>query len=64
MTKCFVCQKKLKLVVAIKCKCRCTKVFCAEHIQTHKCSFDYKTLQKEKIIKENPEIVCDKLNKI
>lgn len=64
MTKCFSCQKKLKLVIAIKSKCRCENIYCSEHLITHICKFDYKSLQREKIIQENPQIICDKLNKI
>lgn len=64
MTKCDNCNKKLKLVVAIKGKCRCEKTFCAQHLMTHQCSFDYKTLQQHKLVQENPQIICDKLNKI
>jgi len=64
MVKCLTCKKKLKLVVAIKGKCRCGNTYCGEHIQTHKCSFDYKSLQQKKLVQENPVIIPEKLNHI
>lgn len=64
MTNCFSCQKKLKLVVAIKGKCRCENTYCTEHLRMHHCNFDYKSLQKQKLLQENPKIICDKLTKI
>lgn len=61
---CYECKKKLKLIFTIKGKCRCNNTFCPEHLITHSCSFDYKSLQRQKINQENPQIICDKLNKI
>ncbi len=62
--KCFSCQKKLNLVISMKGKCRCENTYCTEHLRTHKCKFDYKSLQKQKLLQENPQIICNKLNKI
>jgi hypothetical protein len=64
MTKCLTCNKKLKLVFEIKGKCRCDNTYCSKHIQTHKCTFDYKTLQKNQITRENPIVVPEKVNRI
>lgn len=64
MVKCLLCNKKLKLVFEIKGKCRCGNTYCCKHIQTHKCSFDYKTLQQKKLVQENPIIIPEKINKI
>lgn len=63
-TKCNLCKKKLELVKIIQGTCRCGNIYCYEHILQHSCKFDYKTLQKEKIIQENPQILSDKINKI
>ncbi len=62
--KCHLCQKKLNLILAIKGKCRCDIIYCPEHLISHSCKFDYKSLQKEKIIQENPQIIANKLNGI
>lgn len=62
--KCHMCEKNLKLVLSIKGKCRCDNTYCSEHLMTHVCKFDYKNLQKQKLIQENPQVIADKLNHI
>ena len=64
MARCFTCNKKLKLVKSMQGKCRCENIYCGVHIQTHKCSFDYKTVQQKKLLEENPVIIADKLTQI
>ena len=46
--KCFLCKKKIKSVIPIKC--RCEQYFCRLHkmIDEHDCSFDYQGNQKKK----------------
>ena len=64
LNKCIICKKKLKIVQAIQGKCRCGQIYCHQHIIGHTCEFDYKTLQKQKIIQENPHIIADKVSQI
>ncbi len=63
-SRCIVCKKKLKLIQEIKGKCKCEKVYCSEHALQHACTFDYKTIQKQKLIQENPLIIADKVTHI
>ena len=53
---CFLCQKKLGPISQFKC--RCENIYCSKHLHSfnHACKFDYKKLQQEKLIKENPRI--------
>ena len=64
MIKCSLCKRKLTIVEGIRGTCRCTKVFCCQHIIKHSCKFDYKTLEQKRLVQENPLIVATKLNKI
>jgi hypothetical protein len=34
------------------------------YMDSHQCSFDYKTADREKIAKQNPVVMADKINKI
>ena len=57
---CWKCQKK---VGYLGFNCRCTYVFCGvhRHFNEHNCDFDYKTLEREKLRKENPLIASKKV---
>ena len=59
-TRCWTCKKKLKL---FRIQCKCNYYFCSVHrySDTHNCSFDYKTLGKNNIFKENPKIRVTKI---
>lgn len=61
--RCFTCRKKVGLTGF---DCRCGNVFCGIHRYSdiHKCTFDYKADAAEKIRKENPVIVGEKIQKI
>ncbi|XP_040891869.1 AN1-type zinc finger protein 6 [Toxotes jaculatrix] len=61
--RCFACRKKVGLTGF---DCRCGNVFCSIHrySDTHNCTFDYKADAAEKIRKENPIIVGEKIQKI
>ncbi|XP_043101344.1 AN1-type zinc finger protein 6 isoform X2 [Puntigrus tetrazona] len=61
--RCFSCRKKVGLTGF---DCRCGHLFCSIHrySDTHNCSFDYKADAAEKIRKENPLIVGEKIKKI
>jgi len=58
-----ICKTKLGL---IPFECRCQMNFCAEHRlpENHNCAFDYKTLGKIFIEKNNQKIIGDKILKI
>ena len=61
--RCPVCNKKLKLV---NFKCKCDKIFCALHRmpEQHNCLYDFKTEGRDKIRKDNPRVVAEKIRKI
>ena len=61
--KCSICRKKLGLMPF---KCNCGKIFCAMHryAEEHNCNFDYKTRGREKLLKDNPKVVAEKIIKI
>lgn len=62
--RCAQCNKKLGIVMVMKCHCE--KTFCAKHryAEAHNCSFDFKREGKKTIAEENPLIVASKITKI
>lgn len=46
--------------------CRCGGLYCGEHRydQAHNCNFDYKSVEREEIRKNNPVVVSDKIQRI
>ncbi|XP_056288062.1 AN1-type zinc finger protein 5b [Pseudoliparis swirei] len=61
--RCFMCRKKLGLTGF---GCRCGNLFCGIHRYSdkHSCPYDYKTEAADKIRKENPVVVADKIQRI
>ncbi|XP_055009788.1 AN1-type zinc finger protein 5-like isoform X2 [Boleophthalmus pectinirostris] len=61
--RCFMCRKKLGLTGF---DCRCGQQFCGLHRYSdkHHCPYDYRTEAAEKIRKENPVVVADKIQRI
>ncbi|XP_018548337.1 AN1-type zinc finger protein 6 [Lates calcarifer] len=61
--RCFTCRKKVGLTGF---DCRCGNVFCSMHrySDVHNCTFDYKADGAERIRRENPVIVREKIQKI
>ena len=61
--RCHVCRKKVGLTGF---DCRCGGHYCSLHrySDTHECTFDYKEHGKDKIRKDNPVIVGEKIRKI
>ena len=61
--RCFTCNKRVGLTGF---KCRCDYVFCGSHRlpEEHHCDFDYKTVGRELLSKNNPLVVPAKLNKV
>ncbi|XP_019368851.1 PREDICTED: AN1-type zinc finger protein 5-like isoform X2 [Gavialis gangeticus] len=61
--RCFTCRKKIGLTGF---DCRCGNLFCAIHRYSdmHSCPYDYKAEAAEKIRKENPIIMAEKIQKL
>lgn len=61
--RCFMCRKKLGLTGF---DCRCGQQFCGLHRYSdkHHCPHDYRTEAAEKIRKENPVVMADKIQRI
>uniref|UniRef100_A0A0R3S4H0 AN1-type domain-containing protein n=1 Tax=Elaeophora elaphi TaxID=1147741 RepID=A0A0R3S4H0_9BILA len=61
--RCHVCKKRVGLTGFV---CRCGGLYCGEHRYdtAHDCSFDYKTMEREEIRKNNPVIVSEKIQRI
>ncbi|KAI1724767.1 a20-like zinc finger domain-containing protein [Ditylenchus destructor] len=61
--RCYVCKKRVGLTGFT---CRCGGLYCGEHRydQVHNCTFDYKTMEREEIRKNNPVVVSDKIARI
>ncbi|KAF8095716.1 hypothetical protein N665_0324s0014 [Sinapis alba] len=61
--KCFSCNKKVG-VMGFKCKCGST--FCGSHRypEKHECSFDFKEVGRGAILKANPVVKADKVQRI
>ncbi|XP_078474818.1 AN1-type zinc finger protein 6-like isoform X1 [Lampetra fluviatilis] len=62
--RCHTCRKKVGLTAGFEC--RCGNLFCGLHRYSdkHECSYDYKSEAAEKIRKENPIVVSEKIQKI
>ncbi|XP_078054449.1 AN1-type zinc finger protein 5-like isoform X5 [Mustelus asterias] len=61
--RCFTCRKKVGLTGF---DCRCGNLFCGLHRYSdkHNCPYDYKAEAAEKIRKENPIVVAEKIQKL
>ena len=60
--KCQNCKKKLNIM---QFKCRCEDTFCINcRFPRHKCSFDYKTMERNRLMKDNVKITNIKIEKI
>lgn len=62
--RCAECNKKLGLIMIMKCHCE--RIFCAQHryAEAHRCSYDFKAEGQRIIARENPLIVASKLPKM
>lgn len=62
--RCAQCNKKLGIIMVMKCHCE--KIFCAKHryAEAHNCSFDFRKEGQKTIAKENPLVVASKVTKI
>lgn len=61
--RCALCNCKLKIT---DIECRCEFKYCMKHRmpENHKCNVDYKEIAKQKIKKENPLVINEKIIKI
>lgn len=62
-SRCNQCRKKVGLTGF---KCKCGETFCGQHrhAESHCCSFDYKTVQRQKLADSNPVVQAQKVQKI
>ncbi|XP_053694167.1 uncharacterized protein LOC128742017 [Sabethes cyaneus] len=62
--RCAQCNRKLGVIMIMKCHCE--KIFCAQHryAEAHNCSYDFKLNGKKILERENPLVVAHKLPKI
>lgn len=62
--RCFHCNKRLGIIMIMKC--HCNQYFCSAHRyqEVHNCSYNYKLEGKKKLERENPLCVTQKLPKI
>ena len=60
---CWKCSKKIGIFGH---SCKCDFIFCKKHRlpETHDCEFDFRKETKEKLMKANPEIKSNKINRI
>ncbi|XP_022734737.1 zinc finger A20 and AN1 domain-containing stress-associated protein 5-like [Durio zibethinus] len=60
---CSGCRKRVGLTGF---RCRCGELFCAEHRYSdrHDCSYDYKTVGREAIARENPVVKAAKIIRV
>ncbi|THD26204.1 AN1-type zinc finger protein 6 (Zinc finger A20 domain-containing protein 3) [Fasciola hepatica] len=61
--RCDVCHKRVGLTGFT---CRCGGLYCSLHrySDAHSCSFDYRESGQEEIRRSNPQIICQKVQKI
>jgi hypothetical protein len=61
--RCQVCKKRVGLTGF---PCRCGGLYCGEHRYdtAHSCTFDYKTMEREELRKNNPVVVSEKIQRI
>lgn len=62
--RCYHCNKKLGIIMIMKC--HCNQYFCSAHryMEVHNCSYDYKENGRKQLERENPLVCTQKLPKI
>lgn len=63
-SKCSICAKRIPL--GMEFTCRCDMLLCANHrtAEAHQCSFDYKSIGRQELKKDNPLVTASKLPKL
>jgi hypothetical protein len=61
--RCNKCNKKVGL---LGFDCRCGGIYCGKHRHSneHNCTFDFKSMELQRLKKSNPKIIADKIKKI
>lgn len=49
MPSCVLCKKKISSMMKEVHTCRCKKIYCGLHLQSHVCTFDYQKDFKDKM---------------
>jgi len=62
--RCSHCNCRINITNSFECKC--DKMLCMKHrfFADHGCTYDYKTEERKKLAKCNPQVTADKLIKI
>lgn len=63
-SRCAECNKKLGIIMLMKC--HCNRVFCPKHryAEAHNCSFDFRNEGRRDLLRNNPLVIAPKLSKI
>lgn len=64
MNYCLICKKKLKNIFISMHTCRCTGIYCHQHIIAHVCDFDYKTVRRQKLKESLVSVIPQKVLKV
>lgn len=66
MSKCLICNKKIKLTELSISTCKCKKLFCNLHKtpEVHNCTYDYRLNKSNDIEKNNQKIISAKVQQI
>ena len=60
--RCLVCNKRLFLLPFV---CKCGANTCGQHKwPEHECTYDYRAEARERLRKDNPQVIADRLNPI
>lgn len=63
MAKCVFCNKRTHITFSCKCELIDLCIKCKTP-EDHKCNFDYKEEQKNKLKEENPQVIKDKISRM
>ena len=63
-TVCSVCNKKTGLATSFICKCGLNNCSVHRYSNTHSCTYDWIAEKKAQLIKANPVVVADKIQKV
>lgn len=58
--RCLTCARRLPLTASVQCKCRCSGLYCAEHLHTHECTFDFRGSSRRQLATANPRLDAPK----
>ena len=61
---CQICNKKINSIYISIYTCKCKNVYCSEHMQNHRCTYDYKSDNITTLKKQLVKVDFDKLERI